>query len=146
MSDKLNIRNEMANLDNKNRDFYQSLTDEERKKFSTYLMIRWSSAVDGTRELQEYYVQSCNHYINKHFFTVSKHPKLQWLMATAVSPGTGTHNHKWIAPKKKDKGSNETKRALMSLYPNMKMDEIELLSELVSKKEISAKLRDMGQE
>ena len=43
--DKLNIRNEMAQLDRKNRDFYDELTDEERRKFSTFLMIRWSSAV-----------------------------------------------------------------------------------------------------
>ena len=85
--DKLNINNEMAQLDRKNRTFYDSLTDEERKKFSNYLMIRWGSAVHGDREIQEYYVQSCNHYLNKHFFAVNRHPKLQWLSATAVSPG-----------------------------------------------------------
>ena len=66
MSDKLNIANEMRQLDLKNRNFYNELTPEERKKFSNYLMIRWGSAVQGNRELQEYYVQSCNHYFNKH--------------------------------------------------------------------------------
>ena len=93
MLDRLNIRNEMACLDSKDRDFYYSLTDEERKKFGLYLMIRWSSTVSGDRELQEYYVQSCNHYLNKHFFNVGRHPKLQWLMATSVSPGLGTPRH-----------------------------------------------------
>ena len=33
MSDKLNIANEMRQLDRKNRNFYRELTDEERKKF-----------------------------------------------------------------------------------------------------------------
>ena len=42
MSDKLNIANEMRQLDRKNRRFYRDLTDEERKKFSNYLMIRWA--------------------------------------------------------------------------------------------------------
>ena len=77
MSDRLNIANEMRQLDRKNRQFYDDLTAEEKKKFSTYLMIRWSSAVEGDRELQEYYVQSCNHYLNRHFFDVNRHPKLQ---------------------------------------------------------------------
>jgi hypothetical protein len=144
MLDKLNIRNEMANLDRKNRKFYDSLTDEERKKFSPYLMIRWSSAIDGDRELQEYYVRSCNHYLNRDFFAVNRHPKLQWLMATAVSPDLGTPSHSWIKPKPKEKGDNEVKKKLMMLYPNMKMDEIELLSKLVSKKEVTAYMREMG--
>ena len=38
--EKLSIRNEMQQFDRKNRDFYRSLTDEERRKFSPYLMIR----------------------------------------------------------------------------------------------------------
>jgi hypothetical protein len=74
MSDKLNIANEMKQFDLKNRDFYDELTPEERKKFSNFLMIRWGSSVQGSQELQEYYVQSCNHYFNKNFFAISKHP------------------------------------------------------------------------
>ena len=51
MSDKLNIGNEMRQFDRKNRQFYDELTEEERKKFSPYLMIRWGSAVEGSRDL-----------------------------------------------------------------------------------------------
>lgn len=142
--DKLNINNEMAQLDRKNRTFYDSLTDEERKKFSNYLMIRWGSAVHGDREIQEYYVQSCNHYLNKHFFAVNRHPKLQWLSATAVSPGMGTHKHQWIAPKKKEAGSNEVKKILMELMPAAKMSDIDTLSQLVDKKELREHLRNHG--
>lgn len=144
MTDKLHIHNEMQQLDRKNRDFYDSLTDEERKKFSTYLMIRWSSTVQASREVQEYYVQSCNHYLNKNFFAVGKHPKLQWLMASAVSPGLGTYNHSWIKQKTKEKGGNEIKKTLMELYPNMKMSDIETLSLMVDKKELKEHLHQLG--
>ena len=72
MSDKLNIVNEMRQLDRKNRNFYSELTDEERKKFSNYLMIRWASCVDGSRDLQEFYLISTNERLNKHFFNISK--------------------------------------------------------------------------
>jgi hypothetical protein len=142
--DKLNINNEMACLDRKERSFYDDLTDEERKKFSNFLMLRWGSAVTGSQEMQEYYVQSTNHYLNKHFFSINRHPKLQWLCATAVSPGLGTHKHQWIAPKKKEKGSNDLKKTLMSLYPTMKIADIETLASIVDKKELRQYLTDRG--
>jgi hypothetical protein len=144
MSDKLNIGNEMRQLDAKNRDFYDELTVEERKKFSTFLMVRWGSAVDGDRELQEYYVQSTNHYLNKHFFTMHRHPKLQWLMATAVSPGMGAMRHNWIAPKKKEAGASALKKQLRELYPHFRDDEIDLMAALTDKKEIAQLQRAHG--
>ena len=142
--DKLSIQNEMAQFDLKNRDFYDDLTDEERKKFSNYLMVRWGSAVQGSAELQEFYLISTNERLNKNFFAINKHPKLQWLCATAVSPGMGTHRHQWIAPKKKDAGSNEVKKALMELYPTMKMADIEALAAVTDKKELREYLREHG--
>jgi len=142
--DKLSIQNEMAQFDLKNRDFYDSLTDEERKKFSNYLMIRWGSSVQGQRELQEFYVIATNERLNKHFFAVNRHPKLQWLMATSVSPGMGTHRHQWISPKKKEGGSNEIKKTLMELYPTMKMSDIEALAAITDNKEIREYLREHG--
>ena len=142
--DKLNIGNEMRQLDSKNRDFYDELTAEERKKFSTFLMIRWGSTVSGSQELQEYYVQSVNHYLNKHFFTMHRHPKLQWLMATAASPGMGAMRHNWIAPKKKEVGASAIKKQLRELYPHFKDDEIDLMAELTDKKEIAQLQRAHG--
>ena len=143
--EKLSIQNEMMQFDRKNRQFYDELTDEERKKFSNYLMIRWGSSVQGSRDLQEFYVIATNERLNKHFFAVNRHPQLQWLMATSVSPGLGTHRHQWIAPKKKDAGSNEVKKQLMELYPNMKQADIEVLALLTDKKELKQHLREHGQ-
>lgn len=145
MSDKLNISNEMRQLDLKNRSFYDELTDEERKKFSTFLMVRWGSSVQGSQELQEYYVQSVNHYLNKHFFALSRHPKLQWLAATAASPGLGAHRHSWIAPKKKESGASGAKKKLAELFPNLKQDEIELLAAITDKKELDSYVKAHGE-
>jgi len=144
MLDKLSIGNEMRQLDTKNRDFYDELTLEERKKFSTFLMLRWGSAVDGAQELQEYYVQSCNHYLNKHFFDLSKHPKLQWLCATAISPGMGTMRHNWIAPKKKEAGASAKRKQLQEIYPAYKDDEIEVMMQITTQKEIDAYFKAAG--
>ena len=144
--DKLSIQNEMAEFDRKNREFYDELTPEEKKKFSNYLMIRWGSSVQGDSELQGYYLQSCNHYFNKRFFDINRHPKLQWLCATAVSPGLGTQRHQWIAPKKKEAGASGIRKQLTELYPHLKDDEIEVMSRINTKKDIDAYLKDLGRE
>lgn len=144
--DKLHIRNEMAQFDRKNRDFYDELTDEERKKFSNYLMIRWGSAIRGDREMQEYYLRSCNHYLNRHFFSINRHPKLQWLCATAVSPGLGTQDHIWIKPKKKDRESTAgaNKKTLLNMFPNAKESDIEVMLAINTADEIRDYQRRSG--
>ena len=146
MTDKLNIGYEMAMFDTKNRDFFDNLTPEEQKKFSPFLMIRWGSSVQGSQDLQEFYVIATNERLNKHFFSINKHPKLQWLCATSVSPGMGTHRHTWIAPKKKEAGATGFKKQLAELFPNKKMDEIELLAAITTKKELDAYLKQLGRE
>lgn len=134
----------MRMFDRKVRSFYDDLTPEERKKFSNYLMIRWGSAVEGSRELQEFYIISTNERLNKHFFDISKHPKLQWLMATSVSPGIGTPRHTWIAPKKKEAGISAKRKQLIQLFPHYKDDEIDLLAKITDQKEINALLKQHG--
>jgi hypothetical protein len=144
--DKLGIQNEMTQFDRKNRTFYDELTVEERKKFSNYLMIRWGSSIQGSAELQNYYLQSSNHYVNKRFFDINRHPKLQWLCATAVSPGLGTQRHQWIAPKKKEAGASGVKKQIAELFPHLKNDEVELMAKINTKKDIDAYLKQLGQE
>lgn len=136
----------MRMFDRKVRTFYQDLTTEERKKFSNFLMLRWGSAVEGSRDLQEFYVISCNERFNKHFFDLGKHPKLQWLLATTVSPDLGTPRHPWIAPKKKETGLSAKRKALVEMYPHYKNDEIDVMAQLVSQKEIDAYNKSAGQE
>ena len=136
----------MAVFDRKERDFYTSLTDDERKKFSNYLMIRYGSSVVGSRDLQEFYLIACNERLNKHFFAINRHPQLQWLCATTVSPGIGTQRHQWIAPKKKEPGAGSLKKQLAELYPHMKDDEIDLMAQLNTKKDIDAYIKSLGQD
>jgi len=149
--DKLSISNEMSQFDRKNRKFYDELTDEERKKFSNYLMIRWGSAVQvgrssRDRAIEQYYLQSCNEHLNKHFFAINRHPKLQWLCATVVSPNDGVKKHTWIASKKKESTGNNIQKQLAELFPNMKEDELAVMAAITTKKELDVYLRELGRE
>ena len=144
MSDKLNIANEMRAFDIKDRNFYKELTDEERKKFSTFLMIRWGSSVQGSAELQQYYLLACNENLNKHFFDLSRHPELQWLLATTVSPGMGTFRHDWIKSKKREGSTSRAVKFLRQIYPAYSEDELELLAQINTTADLKQLAKDLG--
>lgn len=143
--DKLSIANEMASLDNKDRGFYDSLTDEEKKKFSTFLMIRYGASVTGSAELQAYYLQATNQRLNKDFFSVNKkHDKLNWLAVTTISPGMGKQNHQWLAAPKKATGNNKVEKFLAAQFPSLKVSDIALMASINSLADVKAMAEQMG--
>lgn len=145
-SDKLNIANEMLQFDRKNRAFYDELSEDEQKKFSPFLMVRWGADVQGSAELQAYYLMSTNERLNKNFFDISTkdHKKFQWLLATTVSPGMGKQYHKWLAAKKKEAANNKAEKFFAELHPELRHDEIKLLAELNGKDELKQLAREHG--
>ena len=146
MTDKLHIAYEMEQFDTKNREFFDKLSDEERKKITMFTMIRWGSVVAGDYDTQAYYLMSVNERLNKNFFDISttQHKKFQWLMATSVSPGMGKQYHKWLAAKKKDSANNKAEKFLAELYPELRYDEIKLLARINSKDDLKQLARQHG--
>ena len=143
-TDPLYIGNEMAAYDRKDRAYYDKFTDEQRKQFSTYLMLKYGANVSGSADMQAYYLMATNERVNKNFFDLgSKHTKLQWLCCTTVSPQMGNQFHYWLKGKKKE-GDNKSQKFLAKLYPNMKSDEINLLAQLNDKRDIADLARSLG--
>lgn len=142
---KLYIGNELAALDRKDRAYFDSMTEEEKKKFSPYLMIRWGATVEGNSDMQAYYLMSVNEKLNKNFFDVNtaQHKKLQWLMATTASPGMGKQKHPWLAAGKKE-NNNKAEKFLAEVFPNAKPDEIRLLAEINDKDDLKQLAREHG--
>ena len=143
MSSSLEIKYEMQAFDRKDRAYYDNFTDEDRKKFSTYLMLKYGANTSGSRDLQAYYLMATNERVNKHFFELGRHPKLQWLCCTSVSPSMGGQFHYWLNGKKKE-GDNKSQKFLAKLYPNLKTDEIDLLAKINDKRELADMARRLG--
>lgn len=169
-------------IDRKDYDYYDRLTPEQQKKFVPFMMLHWVSAVKASKDVQSYYLQSVEYHANKYMFNenVQKHPKLQWLMLCAASPGIGKMFHQWIPhireritrlkekPKSKEikdyfkkiypkvsdndltlltdayLDSHATKMYIASKFPDMKYDEIELLSDLISDEDIKIYEEESG--
>jgi hypothetical protein len=174
--------NALAALDKKDYGYYDRLTQEQQRKFVPYMMLMWMSAVKGNKDLQNYYVSSTDYYANKHMFNenVQKHPKLQWLMLCAASPGIGKQFHQWIpnissnisklktAAKVKDikdyyakiypklnkddlqematefVENQKRKMYLSQVYPNIKIEDVEVLNQLITDMDIEQYEKDRG--
>lgn len=144
MSNKLDIATEMQALDNKDRDFFDSLTEQEQAKFSPFVLLRWASCVNTNNlELEKYYLLSTNQQANRYFWAASKHKKLQWLLLTTISPGMGTYRHDYIRFNN-SKPKNRKAQLLTELFPDIKTSDAEFLSTMVSDEEIQQRLEELG--
>ena len=146
------------------------------------MLVRYMSYIKGSGEIAGYYARSVDYHANKYIFNeyVQKHPKLQWLMLCASSPGMGKQFHPWIPqikekvsllkepaqlkdvkeyykkiyPKADDDDITEVSKAyvteqkkkcyLATVYPEMKIADIETLSQMVTDEEIEQYERDRG--
>jgi hypothetical protein len=143
MSDKLSIQNEMRAFDCKDRDFYNNLTEEEKRKFSTFLIMKYGGNVEGSADLQEWYLRAHNERVNQNFFDISKHPNLQWLVCTTVSPDMGSQKHYWLNSKKKESDSKAIK-FLESQFPHLDSYELELMAQINTKDQLRDMARGLG--
>ena len=145
MSDKLSIKDETAAIDLGAKDLWDNFTEDQRKQISFYLLNRYASSIKTTnREAQELAVLKTNEYFNKHFFNLTKHPKLLWyLVCMCGNDEKKIYFHEWIGYKKKS-DNDKTLKVLEQLFPNMKNDELELLAKITSNKEIKEYAKDLG--
>ncbi len=142
---KLPIKDILAAIDMGAINVWDELSDEEKKQVSFYLLNRYVSSVKGDREKQELAVFKTNEYYNKHFFTLQKHKKLLWQLLCISGNTKSIAYHEWIGYKKK--GSNDKNKVvkfLMQMYPNKKQDEVELLAQISTKKEIKERAKEHG--
>lgn len=146
MSDKLPLNTVLAAIDRKDYAFYDRLTPEHQKQVAPFLLNRYVSLVKGSSELQAYYLMAGNQRVNSNYFSLSKHPKLIWQLLCTVSPGMGKQFHQWVGNKKKKKDkSNEIRKTLAEMYPNMKNDDLDLMTSITTTKELKAHATESGE-
>jgi len=143
MAAKLDIKRELRAVDQKDYDFYRNLTDEERKAFSPYILMRYTSNVTLDQDIQEWFVEMTNECVNKHHWQLSKnHKELLWKLFAATGTGINCY-HPYLAAGKKEK-VNKIEKLLAELYPTMKISEIKQLASMMDKKDCEELFDKMG--
>jgi len=112
--------------DTRNKNFYGSLTDEERKGFSPWLVQRYlSSAESASPEVIEHYLIMTNDLVNVNFSDI-KDPEMTWKLMSIVGIGKSV-KHPYVAPgKSRKKKSNKFKEWLHDQYPYLNEQELDI--------------------
>lgn len=148
MSEKIELKEKLAAVDQNIRELWDAMDADQQKalKNEFFILNRYVSNVQGqSREIQEHFVLTVNEYFNKHWNLLQKHPKLMWLLLCMCNyNGDKVFFHQWIGHKKKTGSDSKKIKFLAEIYPNKKMDEVELLSSLVTDKDIKELARKHG--
>jgi hypothetical protein len=140
---KLDIKRELRAVDTRDYDFYDGLSDEEKKAFSPYILMRYTSNVQGDKDLQEWFLETTNECVNKHHWTLSKnHKPLLWKLFSATGVGQSMY-HPYLAAGKKAK-ANKIEKLLAEIYPAWKLDDIKTLASMMDKKDVEELFDKMG--
>jgi len=139
----LDIKRELAAIDLKDYNFYNNLSEQEKKELSPYVLMRYASNVQGDRETQEWFLEMTNELVNKNHWDLSKdHKGLLWQLFAATGTGAKAY-HPYLAAGKKEK-ANKIEKLLCELYPAMKMSDIKLQASLMSKQDKEELFDKMG--
>jgi hypothetical protein len=139
----LDIKRELANVDLRNYDFYDKLTLEEKKEFSPYVLMRYVANVEGDRDLQEWFLERTNEFVNKDHWTLSKnHKALLWKLFAGCGVGMKTY-HPYLKAGTKEKAV-KIEKLLAEIYPAMKMSDIKLQAKLMTKEDKNELFDKMG--
>lgn len=139
----LDIKRELAGVDLRKYDFYENLTDAEKKEFSPFVLMRYVSNVEGDRDTQEWFLDRVNELVNKDHWSLSKsHKALLWKLFASCGVGVKAF-HPYLKASSKEKPM-KIEKLFAFLYPTMKMSDIKLLARLMTKEDINELFDQMG--
>lgn len=126
-------------LDRRNKKFYSNLNEEQQKDISIWTLTRWMSSTVRDTDLQ---LSNVNDIVNAHSKFLTKHKELQWMLLAIT--GTGRpERHEWIAPPKGVR-KNKLEETILTYFPLLRDDELELFLQLNDVEELEQFLKDNG--
>lgn len=148
MSEKIELKEKLQAVDQNVRELWDAMDTDQQKslKQEFFILNRYiSNARSNNPEIQQHFVLTVNEYFNKNWNDLQKHPKLLWLLLCMCSyDGKTTFFHEWIGHKKKSGSGGKKVKFLEELYPNKKRDEIELMAEISTDKDLKELARKYG--
>jgi hypothetical protein len=142
MAAKLDIGRELKGVNDRNHDFYKNLTDDEKKVFSPYLLMRYVSNPQTDTESYEFVLERVNDLVNINHWTLSKgHKPLLWQLFASCGIGVNL-KYTYLKASSKEK-ANKIEKLLEEIYPAMKLSDIKMMASMMDdedKKELFDKM------
>lgn len=148
MPKKLELKEVLGAIDLGGRQLWEDLSDDEKKDVVFFVLNRWISSVNGSREHQELAILKTNEYYNKNFFDIgttvnNDHRRLLWHLLCMSGDTGNIERHNWIKLNKRATQSDRVK-LIHQLKPHLGIQEVELLAELSTKNELIELAQEHG--
>jgi hypothetical protein len=139
----LDIKRELAAVNFRNHDFYKNLTDDEKKVFSPYILMRYIGNPQTDKDTYEWILDRVNELVNKDHWTLSKKDKaLLWQLFASCGVGFDV-KYQFLKAGSKEK-ANKIEKLLAELYPAMKMEDVKLMASMMDKADKEELFDKMG--
>lgn len=139
----VDIKQVMNALDSRDTEWYDKLTEEEKKDISIWQLMRFmSSCQSSSKDIEYHYLVMTNEIVNTHFNILRNDPELQFRLLQIVGLGAKQY-HPWIPPTKREK-KNKLFELILEKYPTYSIDEVYDMISISSKEEIIKFLQDNG--
>ena len=131
--------------DRRRLDFYDGLTEEQKKGLVPLIVMRFMSAINSNagRKTVEDQLRNVNEQVNVGFWDLGKHPELLWKLI-AISGSGRNQKHEWIKSSNKKSSTNKIDNLILSLYPNLNSLELNIAKSKLTKESLKQLCKDFG--
>jgi len=132
----LDIKQVLSAIDTQKLDYYQGLTEQERKAYSHFVIMRYLSSLPNNSALQQYAILAVNDLVNIGFGDLREHPELQHMLLCCAGSGARQY-HPWVpvARAKKQRG-NPVAELVENYYPHLNSQEVRLMLCTITRQQI----------
>lgn len=130
----------IKNIDNKNYNYYDTLSDEQQKEIQPYVLMRWISTVNDEKKHIDFN-NKVNNNVNLYFWQLSKYKDLQYKLLCTC--GNKMFNkHLWVASSKSNIDKNF--KMIKSINSSLTDDEIRFKYKNISASELKEITQNLG--
>ena len=122
---KLDLSVILQAIDRKDLDFYNRLSEEDKKGYTPLILMRYMSSLTEQNQNKAYAIIATNDLVNIGFWDLSKHVELQHKLLCLAGLG-GKQYRPWISASKSKKVS-KIDEVFQTVYPNYNQDEINII-------------------
>lgn len=140
---KLSLDATLQALDRRDLGYYERLTEEERKAYSPFILMRYMSSTGPQSNMQPYAVLATNDLVNIGFFNLGKHPELQHKLLCLAGLGRKQYRP-YIGAKNAKTKTKAVDALLMSLNPGINDEELGILRGMHDRESIRQLGMDAG--
>lgn len=110
---KLDLTKTLLQLDKRNKDLFETFTDEQKKEFSPFIYMKFMASAPD--KLANYTLPMTNDAINQNFWDLSSEKELQVKLLSMCGTGDKVY-HKWVSSKPASSIGNDLRTFITNVF------------------------------